>query len=106
LETAAVPLHNIVIADDALMDEAADATEIFGSRRHACTQDGVRGRTVVAIVCNEIGFWAFEEDAANPADEVLAALRPGMASAQCQADQDLDAIHEGRCSLGGVSTAW
>ncbi len=30
LETAAVPLHNIVIADDALMDEAADATEIFG----------------------------------------------------------------------------
>jgi hypothetical protein len=47
---------------------------------HACTQDGVRGRTVVAIVCDEIGFWAFEEDAANPADEVLAALRPGMAS--------------------------
>jgi hypothetical protein len=32
LETAAVPLHNIVIADDALMDEAADATEIFGGR--------------------------------------------------------------------------
>jgi len=25
-------LHNIVIADDALMDEAADATEIFGGR--------------------------------------------------------------------------
>ena len=47
---------------------------------HACTQDGVRGRTVVAIVCDEIGFWAFEEDAANLADEVLAALRPGMAS--------------------------
>src|ERR1700722_11284889 len=32
LETAAVPLHNIVVADDALMDEAADATEIFGGR--------------------------------------------------------------------------
>jgi hypothetical protein len=47
---------------------------------HACTQDGVRGRTVVAIVCDEIGFWASDEDAANPADEVLAALRPGMAS--------------------------
>ena len=47
---------------------------------HACTQDGVRGRTLVAIVCDEIGFWAFDEDAANPADEVLAALRPGMAS--------------------------
>jgi hypothetical protein len=47
---------------------------------HACTQDGVRGRTVVAIVCDEIAFWAFDEDAANPADEVLAALRPGMAT--------------------------
>ena len=47
---------------------------------HACTQDGVRGRTVVAIVCDEIGFWAVDKDAANPADEVLAALRPGMAS--------------------------
>ena len=25
-------MHNIVVADDALMDEAADATEIFGGR--------------------------------------------------------------------------
>src|ERR1700676_2456693 len=32
LETAAVPLHDVVIADDALVDEAADATEIFGGR--------------------------------------------------------------------------
>jgi hypothetical protein len=32
LETAAVPLHDVVIADDALVDEAADATEIFGRR--------------------------------------------------------------------------
>jgi hypothetical protein len=47
---------------------------------HACTQDGVRGRTVVAIVCDEIGHWPFDEDSANPADEVLAALRPSMAT--------------------------
>src|SRR5260221_9244369 len=32
LETAAVPLHDVVIADDALVDEAADAAEIFGGR--------------------------------------------------------------------------
>ncbi len=31
-ETAAVPLHDVVIADDALVDEAADAAEIFGGR--------------------------------------------------------------------------
>jgi hypothetical protein len=35
---------------------------------------------VVAIVCDEIAHWAFDEDAANPADEVLAALRPSMAT--------------------------
>ena len=32
LKTAAVPLHDVVIADDALVDEAADAAEIFGGR--------------------------------------------------------------------------
>src|SRR5712692_2791422 len=32
LETAAVPLHDVVIADDALVDEAADAAEICGGR--------------------------------------------------------------------------
>src|SRR2546430_5590148 len=32
LETAAVPLHDVVISDDALVDEAADAAEIFGGR--------------------------------------------------------------------------
>src|SRR2546430_12065443 len=32
LETAAVPLHDVVIADDALVGEAADAAGIFGGR--------------------------------------------------------------------------
>src|SRR5258707_15481125 len=32
LETAAGPLHDVVIADEALVDEAADAGEIFWGR--------------------------------------------------------------------------
>src|ERR1700741_4636764 len=32
LETAAVPLHDVVIADDALVDEGANAAEIFRGR--------------------------------------------------------------------------
>jgi hypothetical protein len=32
LEAAAVPLHNVVVADDAFVGEAADALEIFRSR--------------------------------------------------------------------------
>src|SRR2546421_13059210 len=32
LETAAGPLHDVVIADDSLVGEAADGAEIFGGR--------------------------------------------------------------------------
>ena len=45
---------------------------------HAATYDGVRGHTIVCVICDEIGFWACEDSAANPADEIIDALRPGM----------------------------
>jgi hypothetical protein len=38
-----------------------------------------RGYTFAAILCDEIAFWR-SEDAANPDAEVLAAVRPGMAT--------------------------
>jgi len=47
---------------------------------YACTYDGVRGHSVVAAVCDELGFWSDEDTAANPAEEVIAALMPGMAT--------------------------
>jgi hypothetical protein len=39
----------------------------------------VRGRTVVAALCDEIAFWLSDESA-NPDTEVLAAIRPSMAT--------------------------
>jgi hypothetical protein len=42
--------------------------------------DSVRGRTLIAVVCDEIAFWPYGDDAASPAEEVLAAVRPGMAT--------------------------
>jgi hypothetical protein len=45
---------------------------------YASTYDGVRGRTVVAAICDEVAFWSQDDTAANPAEEVLAALRPAM----------------------------
>jgi hypothetical protein len=39
----------------------------------------VRGYTIVAAVCDELAFWR-SEDSTNPDFEVLAALRPGMAT--------------------------
>ena len=47
---------------------------------YPCTYDGVRGRTIIAVVCDELAFWSNEEDSANPAEEVIAALLPGMAT--------------------------
>lgn len=39
----------------------------------------VRGRTLVAALCDEVAFWR-SDDARNPDREVLAALRPAMAT--------------------------
>jgi hypothetical protein len=46
----------------------------------ACTYDGVRGRTIIMVVCDEFAFWPDGTNAANPAEEVIAALVPGMAT--------------------------
>ena len=39
----------------------------------------IRGYTVVAALCDETAFWRSDESA-NPAEEILAALRPAMAT--------------------------
>jgi hypothetical protein len=44
-----------------------------------CNYKTVRGRTIIAALCDELAFWA-GEDSANPDREVLDALRPGMAT--------------------------
>src|ERR1017187_10067820 len=58
LEALAFPLHDVVVADDALVDEAADAVKIFGRRTPGETsvvvgeevaQDGVGGIEVGSV---------------------------------------------------------
>ncbi|MGH6875865.1 MAG: hypothetical protein ACREHV_00650 [Rhizomicrobium sp.] len=39
----------------------------------------IRGRTIIAALCDEAAFWA-DENGANPASEVIASLRPAMAT--------------------------
>jgi hypothetical protein len=47
---------------------------------HSCSFRAVRGYTVIALLADEIAFWRTDEDAANVDDEVLAAVRPAMAT--------------------------
>ncbi|CUT15799.1 hypothetical protein BF49_6879 [Bradyrhizobium sp.] len=44
-----------------------------------CSYRTVRGRTIVAALCDEVAFWP-SEDSSSPDYEVLDALRPGMAT--------------------------
>ncbi|MBB3234530.1 hypothetical protein [Phyllobacterium endophyticum] len=39
-----------------------------------------RGYTFAAVLCDEIAFWRSDEASANPDSEIIAALRPGMAT--------------------------
>jgi hypothetical protein len=40
----------------------------------------VRGYTLIAALCDEIAFWRTDESSSNPDVEILAALRPAMAT--------------------------
>jgi hypothetical protein len=47
---------------------------------HSGTIAAPRGRTFVAVLCDEISFWASDEASANPDAEVVASVRPGLIS--------------------------
>lgn len=40
---------------------------------------GLRGYTILAAICDELGVWRSEESS-NPSKEIIAALKPGMAT--------------------------
>ena len=46
---------------------------------HTCSYRTTRGFTLVGCIADELAFWR-TEDSANPAGEVLAALRPGLST--------------------------
>lgn len=44
-----------------------------------CSYKSIRGFTAAAVICDEVAFWA-ADDGANPATEVLRAVRPALAT--------------------------
>ena len=59
--------------------EITELTNRITIEVHTASFRTVRGYTVVAALCDEVAFWR-SEDSANPDTEILAALRPSMAT--------------------------
>lgn len=47
---------------------------------HTATLRSTRGYTVCGAVCDEVAFWRTDDGSANPDHEIIAGLRPGMAT--------------------------
>jgi hypothetical protein len=74
----AVPLLAPLIDGEPLA-ESVRLTNGVTVEIHTGTISSPRGRTFIAVLCDEIAFWR-SEDSANPDVEVIAAVRPGMLS--------------------------
>lgn len=60
--------------------ERVDLTNGITIEVHTASFRSVRGYTVVAALCDEVAFWNSDEAGANPDKEIVAALRPAMAT--------------------------
>jgi len=47
---------------------------------HTANFRAVRGYSLIGVVCDEVAFWLTDEGGANPDAEIIAGLRPGMAT--------------------------
>ena len=64
-------------------DTTADSVEVAGNvviEIHTATYRGVRGYTLAAILVDEVAFLRSDDTSANPDEEILAAVRPGLSS--------------------------
>ena len=59
--------------------EGIDLSNRITIEVHTCSFRTVRGYTILAALCDEMAFW-LGEDSSNPDAEVIAALRPAMAT--------------------------
>lgn len=64
-------------------DETAESVTINGNvvlEIHTATYRGVRGYTLAAMLVDEVAFLRSDDTSANPDEEILAAVRPGLSS--------------------------
>jgi Terminase large subunit, T4likevirus-type, N-terminal len=76
-------LHGVPILEPLIERETADVIDLHNGLTieiQTANFRTTRGYTVLAALCDEIGFWRSEETAASPDVEILASLRPAMAT--------------------------
>jgi hypothetical protein len=75
-------LHNVPMLARLIERETAESFDLSNSvtiEIQAASFRSTRGYTLIAALCDEIAYWR-AEDSANPDKEILAALRPAMAT--------------------------
>jgi hypothetical protein len=78
--TKGILQNNPVFAQYIVNDfkESIDLSNSISIEVMSCSYRSIRGRTVVACICDEIAFWMHEGE--KPDREILAAIRPSMAT--------------------------
>jgi hypothetical protein len=77
-------IENVPMLKAMVENITADAIELNNGitlEVHTASFRSVRGYTICAAICDEISFWRSDE-AANPDKEIIAALKPAMATVQ------------------------
>lgn len=69
-------LRNLVLNDT---QESIELSNRVVIEVHTASFRSVRGYTLLAVICDEIAFWRSDESA-NPDSEIIAAVRPGLAT--------------------------
>ncbi|MDH4079600.1 MAG: hypothetical protein OEU68_07275 [Nitrospira sp.] len=69
-------LKHMVVRQDS---ESLDLDNMVSIEITTASYRTIRGYTVISALCDEISFWR-SEDSVNPAEEILAALRPAMST--------------------------
>jgi hypothetical protein len=75
---------SIPLLEGLITRETAETIEL-GSKRISISIETasfktIRGRTIVAALCDESAFWSADDSGANPDSEVIAAIKPAMLS--------------------------
>ena len=76
-------LREIALFAELIEDELAESIRLSNGvviEVHTASIGAPRGRTFLAVLCDETAFWSVEGDSANPDVEVINAVRPGLST--------------------------